>query len=424
MLSPRLPLIALLCATACASDPSDDSTETSTSGDASTADATSSGPPTPTGSDPGDTDSADSTGATGGTSADSGTTDADGAVGCDGVPLLAVPEDTSLPGPWPVGARAGVVDDLAFEVWYPAEPGSDAGASKLRYDIRAALPDSETAKIPDDANPWQDCECYRDLPVDAAHGPYPVILFVHGTAGFRSQSLEFVTHWASRGFVVVAADHPGLWLKDLLGSLCGVPAPAQDLGGDLATLLAAVRAPAGDLAFLADRVDGGRVAMSGHSAGGFAVESAGAEAQVVMPMAGAGVSPGAALRSVLVLGAQSDKVVNYSQQQDGYADSPAPKRLVGLADAGHLAFSSLCSLSNADGQDFLEIAAEYDICGANIAGALFDCSPDYLPDPEAWQIVNYVTSAALEETLHCSAAGDNFSGLADKFSGVGEFLAE
>ena len=26
-------------------------------------------------------------------------------------------------------------------------------------------------------------------------------MFVHGTAGFRSQSLEIVTHWASRGFV-------------------------------------------------------------------------------------------------------------------------------------------------------------------------------------------------------------------------------
>lgn len=423
MRRPTLHLLAFLHVTpfmACAANPDDSTSSGTSSADDSTTDAASSGPPTPTSSDTEPTTAATDADTTDGST----TTGADGPVGCDGVPLLPVPEDTSLRGPWPVGARAGVVDDLGLEVWYPATPGSEAGASKLRYDVRTALPEAEQAKIPDDANPWQDCDCYRDLPIDAEHGPYPVVLFIHGTAGFRSQSLEFMTHWASRGFVVVAAEHPGLWLKDLLGSLCGTPSPAQDLDGDLATLVAAVRAPAGDLAFLADRVDADRIAMSGHSAGGFAVESGGADAQVIMPMAGAGVAPGAALRSVLVLGAQSDQIVNYSEQQDGYATSPAPKRLVGLANAGHLAFSSLCSLRNADGQDFLEIAAEFEICGANFAGALFDCSPDYLPDPTAWQIVQYVTSAALEETLHCSKAGDNFADLTAKFSDVGEFLAE
>jgi hypothetical protein len=143
-----------------------------------------------------------------------------------------------------------------------------------------------------------------------------------------------------------------------------------------------------------------------------------------MPMAAGGVAPGAALRSVLVLGAQADQVVAYSAQQSGYADSPAPKRLVGLANAGHLAFSSLCSLRNADGLDFLALAEAYDICGAGFAGALFDCDDTYLADPTGWQIVEYVTSAALEETLHCSQAGANFTDLREKFPDVGEFLED
>lgn len=414
----RLLLLALLCSSSCAGeDPATtDEPGTSASTDMSMSAGTADGPPT----------EADDTGAAAdtGTTAEPGTTGAIGPVGCDGVPLLPVPEDTSLPGPWPVGARTVVVDDLTLEVWYPAQPGSESGAEPVRYDIRTSLPDSEQAKVPDEDNPWQDCDCWRDLPIDADHGPYPVVVFIHGTAGFRSQSLEFMTHWASRGFVVVAADHPGLWLKDLLGSLCGAPGQAQDLAGDLATIVAALQSPGGDLGFLQDRIDPTRLAATGHSAGGFAVEPAGAFAQVVMPMAGRGVAPGEALRSVLVLGAQSDMVVDYSEQQTGYADSPAPKRLVGLANTGHLIFSSLCSLRNSDGQDFIELATEYEVCGAQFASVLFDCDDTYLPDEQGWEIVQYVTSAALEETLHCSSAGDNFADLQTKYPDVGEFLAE
>ena len=47
------------------------------------------------------------------------------------------------------------------------------------------------------------------------------VVFVHGTASFRTQSLTQMTHWASRGFVVLAADHPKIRLKDLLANLGG-----------------------------------------------------------------------------------------------------------------------------------------------------------------------------------------------------------
>ena len=134
--------------------------------------------------------------------------------GCDGASLLAPPADLAAPGPWPVGVRTAKVGNLTVEIWYPAQVGSDAGKPTERYDIRLQLPASEAAKIPDADNPWQDCDCVRDLPLDDAHGPYPVVLFVHGTASFRHQSLHQMTHWASRGFVVVAADHPGLKLGD------------------------------------------------------------------------------------------------------------------------------------------------------------------------------------------------------------------
>lgn len=341
--------------------------------------------------------------------------------GCDGGAFLPVPKDTSLPGPWPVGARTVTIGGLTVEAWYPAELGSEAGQEKIRYDIRTGLPDAEKDKVPDADNPWQDCECWRDLPLDTAHGPYPAVIFVHGTAGFRSQSLEHVIHWASRGFVVLAADHPGLWLKDLLGSLCGVPMVPQHLADDVGELTAALAEPAGDLAFLAGHVDASRLAMSGHSAGGGAIAGAGDAARVLIPMAAGGVEAGASLESTLILGALSDQVVAYSSQQEGFTDSPAPKRLVGIADAGHLAFSSLCSLKNAQGQNFLEIAQANDVCGAQFASLLFDCDPEYTPDATSWEIAQYASSAVLESVLRCTDAADNFAELQAKFPEVAEY---
>lgn len=424
----RSPCTALaLFLTAC---PGGGSNDASSGESASTADdsATTAGPTGPTTSaDSASTSDAESTAeiptsTTPTTDTSSGDPTGAQAEGCDGARLLAVPEDTSLPGPWPVGARTVVFNGLTLEVWYPATPGSEVDMTPIEYDIRSSLPDSEQAKVPDESNPWQPCDCYRDLPLDADHGPYPPVIFIHGTAGFRSQSLEQVTHWASRGFVVLAADHPGLWLHDLLGQLCGVPAPPQNLAADLATIVGGIKAPVGELAFLADRIDPERIAMAGHSAGGSAIKGGGGVAQVLIPMAAGGVSPGAALKSTLIMGAQADQVVNYDSQSDGYAESPARKRLVGISNAGHLAFSSLCSLRNAADQDFLEIAAEFDVCGAQFAGALFDCSDTYTPDATNWAITNYATSAALEETLHCSDAGANFASIQSKFPEVGEFL--
>ncbi len=408
-----------LCLCVCSgTDPSTTDTDTT----ADTSGSTATDPTTvPTGSDPSATlptteDPSETTDV-----GDTSTGDAPAAEGCDGAPLLAIPEDPAATGPWPVGARTITLGGLTVEVWYPAEPDSHDGLEPARYDIRQALPDSEVDKVPDAATPWQDCACYRDLPLDTTHGPYPAVIFVHGTASFRSQSLEQVTHWASRGFIVLAADHPGLWLKDLLGSLCGQQAPPRNLGSDIATLVGGIKAPVGDLAFIQGHVDSDRIGMAGHSAGGGAISTFGGVAQVLIPMAAGGVDMGEALRSTLVLGAQADKVVAYSSQQQGYETSPAAKRLVGIANAGHLAFSSLCSLQNAEGQDFLEIADIYDICGAAFAGALFDCLPSYTPDPINWAITNYTSAAVLEETLHCGDASQHFATLVERFPDVGEF---
>jgi fermentation-respiration switch protein FrsA (DUF1100 family) len=341
--------------------------------------------------------------------------------GCDGAKLLASSDDTSARGPWAVGARTLTIDGLTVEAWYPAAADSAGSATARVYDVRAYLPPSEMGKISDADAPLQACDCYGDLPIDGAHGPYPVIVFVHGTAGFRTQSLELVTHWASRGFVVLAADHPGLYLRDLLGSVCGAGNVARDLQADLDALVGAIRSGTG-LEGLAPSIAGDRIAMIGHSAGGAAISARGDVAQVLVPMASGGVEPGALLRSSLVLGAVEDQVVDYAQQTSGYEASPAPKRFVGLSPAGHLAFSSLCAIQNAAGQDIVAIGQANDVCGLSLAGALFDCDPAYVAPAVGWSIVNEATSAVLEETLHCSAGRAGWlSGIQSRHAEVAEY---
>jgi len=323
-----------------------------------------------------------------------------------------------------VGARTVTIAGLTVEVWYPASPGSEESAAALKYDVRAFLPAAEAPKIPDEKAPVQTCNCFADLPLDEAHGPYPVVVFVHGTAGFRTQSLEITTHWASRGFVVIAADHPGLYLGDLITSLpiCDGDAPAQDLEADIAAIVAALGETTGDLAFLDGRIDLAHLGMSGHSAGGGAIEGQSDLAEVSIPMAAGGVAPGSALKSALVLGALEDMVVDYGNQVDGYEGTVSPtKRLVGLSPGGHLTFSSLCAITNAEGQDIVTIGTEADVCGLALAGALFDCDASYMPAERGWQIIKDATSAALEETLQCDpGASEALATLAARYEEVAE----
>ena len=295
-----------------------------------------------------------------------------------------------------------MVGGLTVEVWYPATVGSDAGKPTAQYDIRTHLPASEAAKISDADNPWQSCDCVRDLPLDAAHGPYPVIVFVHGTASFRHQSLSIVTHWASRGFVVVAADHPGLQLADVLAQACGGSPPAQQLSQDIDAELAAVTAASGDLAFLAGHVDTARVAIAGHSAGANQATSSTDKpgVQLVISMAG---NQATTAGSSLYLGGTMDQIVSWGQTMTAYGGAVAPKRLVGITNGGHLTFSDLCTTKNAAGMDLLAVAKQDNVCGAQLAGFLFDCDPAHIDGPTGWAIINDATSAVLENVLQCNA---------------------
>jgi dienelactone hydrolase len=346
--------------------------------------------------------------------------------GCDGASFLENPVDPMARGPWPVGARTVTIGRLTVEVFYPAQVGSDAGKTAATYDIREQLPASERPKISDTDNPVQHCDCFRDLPLDTAHGKYPGVLFVHGTAAFRHQSLPIETHWASRGFIVVAADHPGLKLGDILGQACQQPASgAQDLSGDLDAVIAALQAPTGDLAFLSGHLDTTRLAVSGHSAGAGAAAAASTKpgVQVVLSFAGAGATTtSSSLKQTLYMAGASDNIASWNHVKMAWDGSPKPRRLVEIGNAGHLVFSDLCQTKNAAGKNLLEIATANNVCGAQFAGFLFDCNASFVDGPTGWDVVNYASSSVLESVLQCSKTSPDLSGIKAALPAVSDYL--
>ena len=118
-------------------------------------------------------------------------------------------------------------------------------------------------------------------------------------------------------------------------------------------------------------------------------------------------------------------MVDYENQVMGYEAAPSPKRLAGISPAGHLVFSSLCHIENDAGEDLVSVAQEAGVCGLSLAGALFDCSESYVSKDLGHRIVNDVSTAVFEETLHCNADRTAWiTGLPGRFPEVSELREE
>jgi hypothetical protein len=273
------------------------------------------------------------------------------------------------------------------------------------------------------------------------------VIFIHGTASFRIASGTTATHWASRGFVVLSADYPGLGLHDQLASTldCDLPTTGeQDIPGDVMAQIDALNSPSGDVAFLKDRVDMKRLGISGHSQGACVSATLGnlPNVKVVIPLDGStDVAAGSSLQSILFLSGMDDQVIGYTElgigsivcplgsltTETAYNDSPGPpkvkKRMVGIKGGGHLVPTDLCQ-TNAQGKNAIQESQADGVCGIDSAviiglPALFDCGTiDWKAGVEA---VNVATTAALEETLHCLNRDKQFASLKTDVPLIGDF---
>lgn len=321
---------------------------------------------------------------------------------CAGARLLPSPDDLSARGPWPVGVRTVEVGALRVEVWYPARRGSEQGGAPVRYDPRDSMPASEAAKIPDAAAAWLACDCVRDLPIDTAHGPYPVILFLHGAASFRFQSAFLATHWASRGFVTIAPELPGVGLRAILG---GEPtAFPLSVPSDLLAAIVQRATPSDPFEFLRPQL-GPRLAVVGHSLGAMLATTLGDRPEIAVRVALAGTLDRSGPGSRLIMSGETDGIAPPSRAPDRLADLPSPARAAIVRGGGHLAFTDLCLLG-ADRGGSLAIARAHGVKVPEMIATLATdgCRPTDAPFATTAPTIRALTTGVLEETLRCDPA--------------------
>lgn len=261
------------------------------------------------------------------------------------VPELAGPEftaaDLAATGPSPVGVTTRELPTgNLVEIWYPAGP--DAEGATDTYSLRDFTPAVIRDLVPAELDDRVTVDAGRDASV-AVDGPYPLVLFSHGAAAFRSQSSNLAHHLASWGIVVASADHPSRSFESFVAP-SDDPQPAPD---DMLATLELLKTDE----MLASAIDFDRVGLSGHSAGGgtlLTVAEGGGFAGYVSLASGAfedGPLPD--LPSMFMAGGL-DSIAEPARTLDAFERAPAPSWYVEFEATGHNAFTDLCAVGDDD----------------------------------------------------------------------------
>ncbi|MEO0596484.1 MAG: alpha/beta fold hydrolase [Chloroflexota bacterium] len=181
----------------------------------------------------------------------------------------------AIRGDYTVGVRQYTISDadgnrdLNAWVWYPA-----TGAEGTPADGGEVNEDSLVRYI--QFNGLFETSGYAgwNLPVFVDNAPYPLVVFSHGSGSSPLLSLFLVEHLASRGFVVIATEHPGNTMVDRLRSAEQYDQAVndnyvfrpQDIPRAIDFALDDLNAVSGDLD---GAIDPERIAVSGHSFGGY-----------------------------------------------------------------------------------------------------------------------------------------------------------
>jgi len=321
---------------------------------------------------------------------------------------LAVPVVTpSEPGRFAVGrstftavddARAGRT--LTLDAWYPVDPIDDVGPFSV-YDLLFAGIESDVARA--------------DVPV-SREGPFPLIVFSHGSNGIRFQSYFLMEALASHGFLVVAPDHAGNTAADpIFGSVDPFPVVAVNRPLDVSFTIDVMLARNEDpLDPFRGRVHPKRIGVTGHSFGaftalamasGFAMIPPDPRVRVIAP-----ISPAAAilsdeeLRSIrvptLVLGGTSDITtpIDPNSVRAFALPKARPRYRVDIEKAGHSSFTNICDIGDA-----LIGAGLPPALAAFLLGSLEEgCAPELIEIEEAHRLTRFYSVAFFQRHL----AGD------------------
>ena len=179
-------------------------------------------------------------------------------------------------------------------------------------------------------------------------GAWPLVLYSHHSRGSRRSATYLTTHLASHGYLVAALDHSEVVAPEVAGNVQGLIANRVPDARFLLDYMLAGAIPC------SARPDGARIAIVGHSAGGWtalALPEADTRIRAVVALAPGGASnpkPGiipATLSfnwphppATLYIVAEDDVLTPIAGMHELYRRTPGPKQMVVLPRADHLHF--------------------------------------------------------------------------------------
>jgi len=299
------------------------------------------------------------------------------------VPPTTVPLEPVLfdaRGPWPVGIATLDLGDRQADVYYPAvvEPGAETEI----FDSLSVFPEELQAFIPDELTGLFDMTAHRDA-TPAGGQPYPVLAYSHGFGGFRQVASFHTAHVASWGFVVVSTDHLERGIAAQARGELGGGAENQDVLDVLAALDALAAHP--ELGSIADLE---RVAITGHSAGGWTAARAAAEEVIDVYLSiAAGAPDPVTQKPAMVFIGENDQTVVAARSYELF-DQLDDAVLINIEGAGHNSFSDSCEdIYELGGLDVL-----VDLIGPDqVERAEDGCVPPFIEPQGAYDTLNHYT---------------------------------
>ena len=306
-------------------------------------------------------------------------------------------------GPYEVGVTTVQLTDRPMEVWYPVEPGTVGDAPRDEYFIRDFVSSFFDQLIPEEVDPPYLTDAVRDVPAASADAPFPLVLFSHGFASYRTQSTFLTTHLASWGFVVISPDYLERGLRSVLGEPPAQSRSDVDVADEAIEAARTLSATTGGL--LEGRIRDDLVFPIGHSAGGgtsvrllFARD----DVTSAIPLA-AGYSLQSLLQSGLPSGkhvtwiaAPQDKIVSIEDVRRGFEYTAGERRLVEIGSSGHVnAFSDICEIGEG-GVVEIALATGIPIPESLLALGNDGCPvPPFKDSPEVWPEVRHFVTAEI-----------------------------
>lgn len=315
--------------------------------------------------------------------------------------------DLAERGPHGVGSTTLDLAGRRVVVWYPAEAGAGNGATASTFDIASLLSPELQAQIPADFRVGYPVAAEEGAAPATEDGPYPIVLFSHGFAGFPEQSVDLTTSLASWGFVVAAPDHVERSLSGLLGTAAQGVTPSTDPEVLAATLDLVVASAEADDTVLTGLVDPEQVAVVGHSAGASAAYALAAADPRIDAFASLSLGRGGddaigAAPTVpgLVMLGDADGIIDPGTTREVFATLATPRLLLELPGAGHLVFSDLCLIgAEQGGLTGIVATIGLDIPENLLRLASDGCGDAYPPVTDAFPAIDATTLAFLRATF-------------------------